>query len=357
MIDSEIDFSWLIVFVFVCLLLAIFIDIYTSNRTSLHQATIDGNYQRVKQQLDRGINPDITKNSGMTPLFYAIEHNQIEIVQLLLDYGANINADVNGKLLLPEYSFNPLLYSLIRERQEITELLIDRGAERGIHYFCAMGDRSIVANYLINTPELINSKRNGLGLLHFAVFSKNLELIDLLLEYGSNVNDFSKRSGTPLHQAIVRQDLDLLKHLIALGANLEIPYGKSTPLTIAVSTNNKLIVELLIASKSNLNPTGFDISYPLLAAVERGHLEIASILLENGANINQRYNVGKTLLHTSVFKNDILMTDLLIHYGANVNAASYFGSTPLGLSHSRRGHEKIEKLLLQYGATDYGIDD
>jgi ankyrin repeat protein len=164
--------------------------------------------------------------------------------------------------------------------------------------------------------------------------------------------------GTPLHQAIVRQDLRLVEHFVQLGANLEIYHGRSTPLATAVLTNNKSIVELLITSGSNLNPTGFDVNYPLLSAVINNFLDIAAILLENGASVNRIDTLsGDTLLHESILKNNILMTDLLIHYGANVNVTNYGGSTPLGLSHTRIGHEKIKSLLLQYGATNYGLDD
>lgn len=361
MVD-EIDFTWLIAFVFAWLFLAIFIDLVTSTRTNLHEATIDGNYQWAKKLLDRGIDPDITKRKGMTPLFCAIKNDRIEIVKLLLDYGANINLEYQGNWppVIGEYSFNPLLGSIILDRQEITQLLVDRGAEKGIHYFCAIGDKDTVTNFLQQRPELIDYKLNTLGVMHFAIFSGSLELIDLLLEKGTYIDDFSKMYGTPLHLALSRKttDIQIIRHLIKLGANLESFRGSYTPLSIAASSNNIPIVDLLIRAGANLDPSGFNVTYPLIAAVECERIEIASILLENGANIHRRQRLnGDTVLHVAVSNNDILMTDLLIHYGANVDECSYFGSTPLGLSHSNIKLEKIEKLLLQYGADNYGTNE
>jgi ankyrin repeat protein len=164
----------------------------TSKHTNLHKATINGYYKQAKWLLEKGVNPDIIKNGGMTPLFYAIQHDEIKIVELLLDYGANINWGFGE-----ENMFNPLLEAVINNRQEIVKLLIDRGVERGIHYFCVTGNISLVSNELTNIPELIYSKYNtNCSLLHLAIIAGNLELIDLLLERGADINDFSDRVGT-----------------------------------------------------------------------------------------------------------------------------------------------------------------
>jgi uncharacterized protein len=358
--DNEANFTWLIILVCGWLSFAVIRDILISTLTELHRHTIDGNYQRAKKLLDGGTNPDITKNKGMTPLFYAIIEDRREILELLLDYGADIDLEFNGAWfpLLGKHCFNPLLSSIVLNRPEITRLLVDRGAKQGIHYFCAIGDVEAVARLLEDSPELINSKFNALGVLHFSVFSGKLALIDLLLAKGADINELSEMKGTIMHLAIIRGDIDLVRYLLELGADLEIPFAKCTSLSIAVSSNNISLIELLIKAGANLNPRGHNIAFPLLVAIEGGHLEAASILLKNGADIDRKQSfTGDTALHKAVSNNDLLMTDLLIHSGAYIDAVGRVGSTPLGISHKLRGSEAVKQLLLQYGASNYGLND
>jgi ankyrin repeat protein len=324
----------------------------------IHQAVIDKDIIRVKKCLSEGVDPDSSKNQNVTPLCLAIKYGYMDIVRLLIDYGADINQGLDQ-----DNGINPLLQANVYERQEIESFLIEINSILGIHYLSILGNTSKVIEELRKNPDLTSSKRNnGMTLLHCAALRGHVDLIEILIEFGASINDCHPDIGTPLEQAVRGNQLLAVDKLITLGGNIEIAAGriifKRTLLNIAISQNNIQMVKLLISRGAEINLSDCALRPPLCDAVDNGYIEIAITLLENQANCNQKDSLtGDTPLHKSVYNNNLLMTEILIHCGANVNAISYFGSTPLGLSHRKIGYEKMEKLLLQYGANNYGFDD
>ncbi|MDR0740187.1 MAG: ankyrin repeat domain-containing protein [Puniceicoccales bacterium] len=72
--------------------------------------------------LDHGADIEIAEGQEWTALHVAVAHNNTEVVKLLLERGANANAkDENG--------LTPLYFAWVQGNSEITELLIDNGVE------------------------------------------------------------------------------------------------------------------------------------------------------------------------------------------------------------------------------------
>ena len=68
---------------------------------------------------------------------------------------------------------------------------------------------------LINQPDL--SHQDGNTLLHFAVQADNLEVVDLLLNYGANPSIKNSKNETPAHYAARLGNLEILKFLVENG--------------------------------------------------------------------------------------------------------------------------------------------
>ena len=58
----------------------------------IHKAAYDRNIEAVKQAIDDGADLNAKDNVNMTPLIYAINNSQKEIVELLIANGADVNA-------------------------------------------------------------------------------------------------------------------------------------------------------------------------------------------------------------------------------------------------------------------------
>lgn len=68
----------------------------TGDRTPLHLAASRGNAEVVSILLEHGATVDAKSARGMTPLHYAIEKGDVATVGALLDAGADINAQNNN---------------------------------------------------------------------------------------------------------------------------------------------------------------------------------------------------------------------------------------------------------------------
>ncbi|WP_341821557.1 ankyrin repeat domain-containing protein [Wolbachia endosymbiont (group B) of Idaea biselata] len=142
-----------------------------------------GGFNEAKGLIAQGANIDTNDKNGNTLLYSAAEIGDLNLVKLLLDNGANIEAK-NG-----EYQATPL---------------------------------------------------------HGAVENYRIDVVKLLLNRGANVNAEDKDNWTPLHYGADTNSPDIVKVLVDAHANLGAKgnYGK-TPLDIAKDKGHNNIVECL----------------------------------------------------------------------------------------------------------------
>ena len=73
-----------------------------------------------------------------------------------------------------------------------------------------------------------------------------MELVRILLEYGANPNWCCCSCVTALHQAIINEHVDVVRLLLANGADVSIDYdGKISTVQLAKQVGNKIIVEIV----------------------------------------------------------------------------------------------------------------
>jgi ankyrin repeat protein len=91
--------------------------------TALHCAIAPGNPAIVARLLDFGAQPNVADHDGRTPLWLAAHKEDARIAALLLDYKADPNCRVGKKRL------TPLMSAAKNGRIEMVNLLLDRGAD------------------------------------------------------------------------------------------------------------------------------------------------------------------------------------------------------------------------------------
>jgi len=199
------------------------------------------------------------------PLSNAAAVGRMDIVQLLLDHGADPN--------LPEEQIAPkgkALYSAVYNgHYEIAKLLLERGAYP-------------------NPP--VESSGDALWISREWRPDKRME--KLLLSYGAKPapehtdEDWPTREGnwlriTPLHQAARRGDVKEAKKLIKAGADLTArdEHLRSTPLAWAAKYGQLEMVQFLLKNGAPKSlPDDPSWATPLAWARRRGHEEIARLL-------------------------------------------------------------------------------
>lgn len=214
--------------------------------------------------------------------------------------------------------------------------------------FCraiCQGDSTAVSSFLAQM-DVESRKVNAILPLHQAVEANRLDIIQLLLTAGFNVNTQNNEGETPLHIACRWHYLDILQTLIATGADVNVTDNDGdTPLGIASFYGYTKILPILITAGADVNKLNQRGKSGLYFAAYGGHLGIVQALIAAGAGVNTG---GNSPLHIASSKNYLEILQALIAAGANVNAINREGETPLDVSAFNA--QEIVKCLLHHGA-------
>ncbi|MFT4314283.1 MAG: ankyrin repeat domain-containing protein [Wolbachia pipientis] len=178
--------------------------------------------------------------------------------------------------------------------------------------------------------------------LHEAVDDGHKEMVEFLLENGADVNAKTESiEKTPLHYAVEkacdasRKDniddykkyVEIIELLIAKGADVNAgDSDENTPLHYASSID---LMKLLLANGANINARNstYEGGYTRLhMAAKGGAINKVRFLIDNGADVNIRNRRGETPLHEA---RDQDMVNLLIEKGVEIDAKDNSGYTAL----------------------------
>ena len=137
------------------------------------------------------------------------------------------------------------------------------------------------------------------GEIHDAAGDGDLEKVKVLLKDHPNLVSSRDTNGTtPLYGAAQWGHRDVVQLLLASKAEVD---AKNligfTPLHAAAAAGHKDVAELLLASKAEVNAKAGDGATPLHAAALEGHRDVVELLLTNKAEVNARDGEGETALH------------------------------------------------------------
>jgi uncharacterized protein len=192
----------------------------------------------------------------------------------------------------------------------------------------------------------------------------------------ADVNQRSSDGTSALHWAVYHDDVSLVEHLLALGADPDArnDYG-SMPLAEAVEVGNPVVVQKLLQAGADVESANDDGQTALMIVARTSNVKVAKLLLDGGASVNAHEHWrGQTALMWAAAQGEPAMVHLLIRHHADVNARSALtqferqvtseprmqarpsgGFTPL-LYAARKGCLECAELLLAAGA-DINLTD
>uniref|UniRef100_A0A8C6XDF0 Ankyrin repeat and KH domain containing 1 n=1 Tax=Naja naja TaxID=35670 RepID=A0A8C6XDF0_NAJNA len=254
--------------------------------SALTLACYKGHLDMVRFLLEAGADQEHKTDEMHTALMEACMDGHVEVARLLLDSGAQVN--------MPADSFeSPLTLAACGGHVELAALLIERGANLE-----EVNDEGY-------TP-LMEAAREG-----------HEEMVALLLAQGANINAQTEETQeTALTLACCGGFSEVADFLIKAGADIEL--GCSTPLMEAAQEGHLELVKYLLAAGANVNRATANNDHTVVSlACAGGHLAVVELLLAHGADPTHRL---KSSILTILY--------FLLKFGGHTNVVSYLLDYP-----------------------------
>ncbi|MCP4152398.1 MAG: hypothetical protein GY757_31965 [bacterium] len=301
-----------------------------SRISKLNQAIRDGELKKVKRIIAPKVGGligavDVNKagKDGVTPLLMAVEEGHIEIVELLLEEGADINgkSQVKGAVVARGITnamgsdkkkcdmpfVTPLIEAAYEGHKDLANLLVSKGAD-------------------------VNAKsHSGMSPLMNASYEGHYKIVQMLLKNGAEVNAKNNKGLSPLFYAATDCHISIIKLLMTAGADINIKDNDGdTPLMGAILNNHTGAVEQLLVHKPELNEKNNDGVSVLITAAYNGNSKIVDMLVKSGADVDITNDLGLTSLHWAAQNGHVKTVKLLVTVGADINLGTKDdGSTAL----------------------------
>lgn len=334
---------------------------------NLFCACITGDLKTVKRLVKKDPAIVRTHHAYRTPIYFAVRENQIEVAAFLLDHGADpLGLAVNDSLL---EICRDRGYTKMEQLLEAKYASLHGASSKGEAIAAAIREQDLskVKSLLDASPKLLHEGDAGSSKpIHWAVMTRQLDVIDELLARGADINasrfdgarpiqltngDYSFRGWRDVPGDWPTTPAQVLDHLRQRGAYLDIN-------TAASIGDLKRVKELLKRDPSLANKVSEYVTYyigsgaPLKNAAARGHLEIVKLLLERGADPNlpeEGVAPHGHALYSAAANGHYEIAKLLLEHGAYPNPEVESSADALSRAISNSDQPMID-LLCSYGA-------
>ena len=290
-------------------------------RTPLYKAILHGNIALIEMLLSSGANPDIACDEGRSALHEAVSiENNVEVLNILSKFGANFNSkDIHGKTPLH-------IAASFEDNEENLKMLFKLGANLDAQdllgqtpmYEACMHNSINSLECLYNlgaNPNIIDDD----GIFYSGFSDENtifLRVKEIRKDYCNRHFDTLTEAYLKdwnLRIAIINKDIDLVKKLIEQGADVNfLP-------TQAYIRN--------ILDERSMKKHAYTKAYPnnfhsnlMRALILNDDIEIIKLLLKAGARPDKRSNQNEqTVLHCAVEFSNPEFVKILVKYGADPN--------------------------------------
>ena len=316
----------------------------SQEQTALMWALSEKHTEVARKLIEYGADIHAETPGGFTPLLFACREGDLEAARLILDAGADVNtttSDKKGAQYAATLEFfgikadeknramdgmSALHVATLRGHGDVVDLLLDRGADpnydgpgyTALHWAAGTWDTELTGPNSVKPPK--DHEWNRMR----GVREGKLDMLKALMDHGADPNallqknpprhGFTYRSSrpkgaTPFFLAAMAGDAASMRLLVDYGADPLIAAENGvTPLIIATGVRKRL-------AENNVSESD------ALAAVK--------LAVELGADVNAADVKGDTPLHGAARIKSAEIVQFLVDNGADVNVLNELGQSPL----------------------------
>lgn len=307
---------------------------------------------------------------SQTLLSESLTRGHSDIAKLLLEYGAAVNNLFGSQspFHLACITGNIEMVHLLLQEEEVDINARDFRGETPLQYVMNLSRIKTYISQIFDKSNDVLYKDQ----INSYCMKVSVEIGQILLDHGANINLFDACKATPLHIACETGNLDGVKLLLKYNADITLRNvsGKTAVHYCIERGSHHLhcadIIKLLVAKGFIVNTADIYGWTPLHCAVDRGSgnrvipapfdcsrlirsIEITKYLLDNGACTSMKDFRGETPLHLAVKTENLEKVQLILNRYPDIDARDEKGETALYKAHRSRNTD-ITKLLLKYGA-------
>lgn len=327
--------------------------------TALLVAASRSNLGIVQVLLSAGADPNLANNVRQSPLHLAATHGPSESVRALVSAGADIEARALQSGLTPLF-MAAVSNALVVDGLGVVKELLSSGADpnaRGtngvpiLHHLPSSYEGQVnflddVVDTLVTAGADVDAVARGVTALQLAVSADDLPLVLGLIRAGADPNLKDEGGNTPLHDAAMKGNHEVVEALLSAGAdpNLKDSQGQR-PADVAESDDVRRILRTsrrpgTAAGDGRGTSRPPKTVFPLIEAVITRNQDRVAALISSGEDVDERDNGGATALHLAAMVDNLEAMRALISAGADLNAQDRSGNSPLHLaavSDTRKG--------------------
>jgi ankyrin repeat protein len=294
----------------------------------------------TKALVDAGADVSAVSQNGSTALMFAAQ-GDAESARILLAAKANPNVAM-------KYGITPLIIASTMGKLDVVNALLDGGADpnmRDGNTFTAL--HSAVRDSDYGGDAALRTASVGIVKALLAHGADPNARIDQKKQTVRTLNEISFQGATPLVLAAEVNNLDAIKVLVEGGADPKIATEQGT-------------TALMLAAGA-----GTDVQRARALDERALAVQTARYLVEHGVDVNAVGQFGWTALHCASYQGLNEVIEYLTSKGGNIDAKDQLGQTPLSISLSvltkeagarrlqipRRFRGETAQLILKLGAT------
>ncbi|KFB47636.1 AGAP001673-PA-like protein [Anopheles sinensis] len=308
--------------------------------TPLHLAVIQGNLQLVNLLLANGADVNALDNEGHSVVHWATVCGEVDALRAVLAAGADVSTpDINGgsplhyaaqmcganyegKTARASAKLALEILNTLLNHPDTTVEVEDKDGRQPLLWAASAGSAKAVLALIKAGAHVESADKDGLTALHCAASRGHTECIDSLINLcGAHTDQIDSNGCTALHYAVTLGHADATSLLLKLDAdpNRQDRKGR-TPAHCGCAKGQMETVKILHAKKGNLWLRNAKGDLPVHDAASSGRRQLVQWLIQmKPKHINTTSNDGRTLLHIAAGHDNVDLCKLLLELGADVN--------------------------------------